>query len=779
MNPSDAAVPKNLRRKVSAGLISGQMIDGNGAGVQGYVQVVDSGGQFVSNASPDGNGNWTTSTGLLTGTYYALASASLSGYSPHQLLYNGIDCSAGCDVTTGAPIAVTEGSTTPGINFVFTAPGAISGNVIDATTGLPVGGVEVYLYTASGAFAAYGYTSPDGSYTTSPNAPVPTGTYFARTNNFSGYVNQVYDNIACQNCDPTTGTPIPVVGEAVTPGINFALHTAGLISGQMIDGNGAGVQGYVQVVDSGGQFVSNASPDGNGNWTTSTGLLTGTYYALASASLSGYSPHQLLYNGIDCSAGCDVTTGAPIAVTEGSTTPGINFVFTAPGVISGNVIDATTGLPVGGVEVYLYTASGAFAAYGYTSPDGSYTTSPNAPVPTGTYFARTNNFSGYVNQVYDNIACQNCDPTTGTPIPVVGGAVTPGINFALHTAGLISGQMIDGNGAGVQGYVQVVDSGLASLFNASPDGNGNWTTSTGLLTGTYYALASASLSGYSPHQLLYNGIDCSAGCDVTTGAPIAVTEGSTTPGINFVFTAPGAISGNVIDATTGLPVGGVEVYLYTASGAFAAYGYTSPDGSYTTSPNAPVPTGTYFARTNNFSGYVNQVYDNIACQNCDPTTGTPIPVVGEAVTPGINFAMGSGSCLPITILPPSLGSLAVGGFYSLVLYADGGARRYTISRVSGALPDGLSLNPSSGVLSGMATTPGTFTFTVTATDQNGCVGRRTYTVTVSACPAATVMPSGGTVFCVGGSVTLTANAGCRPPVVERRHNAIHFRHDFR
>jgi hypothetical protein len=47
------------------------------------------------------------------------------------------------------------------------------------------------------------------------------------------------------------------------------------------------------------------------------------------------------------------------------------------------------------------------------------------------------------------------------------------------------------------------------------------------------------------------------------------------------------------------------------------------------------------------------------------------------------------------------------------------------------LPGGLSLNPSSGVLSGTPTTVGTFPFTLSAEDSNHCSGTQDYTVHVN------------------------------------------------
>jgi hypothetical protein len=67
----------------------------------------------------------------------------------------------------------------------------------------------------------------------------------------------------------------------------------------------------------------------------------------------------------------------------------------------------------------------------------------------------------------------------------------------------------------------------------------------------------------------------------------------------------------------------------------------------------------------------------------------------------------------------------------------------TFSVTAGALPAGLTLDPSSGVISGTPTTSGQFTFAVTATNS---VGRHptTFSITIDPAPVVTTMPSTST-----------------------------------
>ncbi|TAE45501.1 MAG: BspA family leucine-rich repeat surface protein, partial [Cytophagales bacterium] len=81
------------------------------------------------------------------------------------------------------------------------------------------------------------------------------------------------------------------------------------------------------------------------------------------------------------------------------------------------------------------------------------------------------------------------------------------------------------------------------------------------------------------------------------------------------------------------------------------------------------------------------------------------------------------TCPTITlgILPNAI----VGTPYSQTITVSGGTAPYTYTQ-GGALPTGLSLNNTTGVISGTPITSGSFNFDITATDANGCTGTRNY-----------------------------------------------------
>ncbi|QIH07518.1 MULTISPECIES: autotransporter domain-containing protein [unclassified Pseudomonas] len=88
----------------------------------------------------------------------------------------------------------------------------------------------------------------------------------------------------------------------------------------------------------------------------------------------------------------------------------------------------------------------------------------------------------------------------------------------------------------------------------------------------------------------------------------------------------------------------------------------------------------------------------------------------------------------LSINPASLGAGTSGTAYSAVLSSSGGSAPYTYSITSGSLPAGLSLNASTGTISGTPTASGTSNLTLTSTDSNGATGSRAYSISISAVP---------------------------------------------
>lgn len=100
------------------------------------------------------------------------------------------------------------------------------------------------------------------------------------------------------------------------------------------------------------------------------------------------------------------------------------------------------------------------------------------------------------------------------------------------------------------------------------------------------------------------------------------------------------------------------------------------------------------------------------------------------------------ACPFVSVNPATLPNGEVGAAYNQTVTGSGGTAPYTFAVTSGALPNGLLLNAATGDITGSPLTAGTFHFTITATDANGCPGSRVYTVGIAGanCPIITLSP---------------------------------------
>ncbi|HTV35371.1 MAG TPA: putative Ig domain-containing protein [Xanthobacteraceae bacterium] len=133
---------------------------------------------------------------------------------------------------------------------------------------------------------------------------------------------------------------------------------------------------------------------------------------------------------------------------------------------------------------------------------------------------------------------------------------------------------------------------------------------------------------------------------------------------------------------------------------------------------------------------------------------------GDAGSQNYSVAIGSNS---LTLNPTSLPDGTQGTPYNQTVTASGGTGPYTYAVTSGALPAGLSLNTSSGAITGTPSGTGLSNFTITATDSLSDTGSRSYSVNIgtnSLTLNPTSLPDGtqGTPY----SQSVTASGGTAP-----------------
>lgn len=510
-------------------------------------------------------------------------------------------------------------------NGIVTAPlvgtGTIAGTVTDDVTGAPLADVSLNIFDEDHLYVQG--SSASGTYSV-PN--LPAGTYYARA--FSNtHIQEMYDDVSCvPTCSVEDATPIVVSAGATTPGIDFALHRGGSITGSVTeDGTGDPLSDVLIIVrdaNSGIRAITTTLADGT---YTAGGLPTGTYYAETHSDTHA----DELYDDAPCTSSCDTSDGTPISVTVGVTTPGIDFALSPAGSVAGTITDAVTGQPLADVHVNVRDTSGNTISAGVSGSDGTYVVTG---VPTATVYALAHDET-YVDELYDDVPCFTfCDVSTGTPISVTAPLTTAGIDFQLSTGGSFAGTLTDAatgdplflkNVLAYDASGSFVDAGYA-------ESDGGYAI-TGLPTGSYFARTDTD----SHLEEVFDDLPYRSSADVTAGTPISVYADGITPGIDFALEIGGTISGTVIDATTFAALSGVFVRIDDSSGAIAAIADAGSQGTYV---SPPLRSGTYYARIYSSTTHYGELYDELPFSD-DSTTGTPIPVVNAAVTTGIDFTL--------------------------------------------------------------------------------------------------------------------------------------------
>jgi hypothetical protein len=615
------------------------------------IPVPMSGGNYGF-GSTDAEGHYTVS-GLTPGAYW-VTTTNTQGYLDEA--FDDVPCfDFLCDLEASTQVTVTAGSAVSGIDLALDKGGRFEGTLTDAATGDTLAHAPVILAYYLPLFDSWvemaaGESDASGHYVTGPG--LPTGSYRARSR-AAGYFNELYDDIECASpdgCDMGVGTPIAVTKGLTTGGIDFALVRAGSISGRVTDEvSGEPIGGLsLYVLDTAiGQYVDFPLTDDAGNYTTGTGLASGTYMVLAVPVDGVHLPKA--YDNVPCGFPCygPPVGSTPIPVSSGQATTGIDIALDRGGVIAGQMRDAKTGAPVSDVDLVLHVSGTGFTFFAGRSDDtGAYSSDVDAgALPPGTYFAHasppTNSVfpsSIYLRQLYKDLPCPlDCDASTGTPIVVTAGHTTNEIDFDLVRGGTIRGQVLDAVTQTPLSDVSLVlfDQSGAVFFGMHTDAEGRY-RSRGLPSGRYLVATSEPNDDYI--DLVHPGIpwmNCLE-CPPPLGVPVRVKVGIDTDGIDFALRKGGKIAGQVVDSVTGAPLF-AAVFFYTPAGIAVDFTYSDGAGRY--SSHGGFPTGLFYAAVQ-APGYVTELYDDVPCDTgCFLVDGKAILVRRGKTRDGIDFAL--------------------------------------------------------------------------------------------------------------------------------------------
>jgi hypothetical protein len=598
------------------------------------------------------NGAYSVTPGQ-PGTYYVVANAQSyvtqlypSGYCPNGIYYFSSDC----DVSHAHAVTVTATGSVSNINFAMSMGQKIFGQV-RATDNSPIATATVQLLQPNGQGLGGAVTDAAGHYSFSTLGP---GSYVVEAT-ANGYGSQLFDHVACAGpvqtqCNLLAANPVTIASQDLID-INFSLPRLSTITGHIVGNDGHPLLNVqTSVFDANGNFVAAGSTDMYGNYTAGP-IGNGTFYILAS------SDHLFtqVYPGIDCTSCGPNTSGAtPFTFTAAGQTARADFVMDYLPTLTGRITDASSGLPVSGVQILVDTQPPAvtgYSNYAATTDASGYYAIANIPI--GSYFVWAQS-SDHVDQVYSGVVCESisyfgpadCNVSGATLLTVSAGEQTLApFDFALDASGSISGrtQIRAGTGSDLAAMVTttIYDGTGSDIGYAASDINGNYTV-TDLAPGTYYAVASSPYVGVYISQIWQN-IDCSP-CVPTSGTPVVVPNATLVSDIDFHLIRLDAVVGRVVD-DKGSPISGVVVDMFAlGTNSYVSGAGSDANGFYMVS--APV-NASYYLATEAGGGYTDQVYSGISCPSgtvydhkCSLSGATPVNLSVNATQPHIaNFVL--------------------------------------------------------------------------------------------------------------------------------------------
>ena len=578
------------------GMISGQLIDADtGLPVMGAWMVLINAdtGNSLWGIGANGNGEYYFS-GLEAGEYKVLAEWPPEGYIPE--LYGGDHCPWPCDPGGLGDVISIENETTvvSGADIHLDFEGTrIVGRITRSDSGEPVDGsqgwVGVDLFNANGDHMGGWGANEAGLYDIRLEE---SGDYYLLAVNDPEQhhlVNEVWENIPCiDNCYPpeVEGAALVTVAEGSTFLANFELDPGLRISGTLAFGGDPTGESFVNIWDEDGHHVAWAGNQGDGSW-VSPYLPPGTYYATAWGEDFGLVSE--LYDDLACPwEACDVTQGHPIILTD-TDVSGIDFDLMPEQRswrLHGSIRDPD-GHPVGGA-VRLFNVHGWPMYEMWTDPEGNFESDMLAD---GSYYAATVFTNGVLDEAWNNVPCINqlCDLTQdATPIIVDGGDVS-GLDFVLEpitSGGHIGGQVRGPDGPLANVWMDIRNMNGDHLFGLHTDADGYYQT--GLVADdTYFVVAQNEQLGLG--RELWDDITCDpfwlCGDPVFIrdhGTGIRVSGGDRLDiDFDLAFPPGGVISGQLVDAGTGLPVmdGGMRL-VNADTGEFLWSTRVSGNGEY-------------------------------------------------------------------------------------------------------------------------------------------------------------------------------------------------------
>jgi cyclophilin family peptidyl-prolyl cis-trans isomerase len=741
----------------------------------------------------DGSGNTGTQQYTVTiNPQLSIATTTLSAATVNSSYSATIQSSGGTGADT---FAVTSGSLPAGLSL--SSSGAITGTPTTAGSA----NITVTATDAVGAKASQ-------SLTLTVNLEISPSTLSAWTVNTAGY---------SQTLTTTggTGTNTFALESGGSLPAGLTLSAAGVISGTP---TAAGTTTFtVKVTDSGGntgsqQYTLTINPALSITATALPAATVGTAYdaTVPTSGGTGADTFEITSGTLPAGLTLDASgtiTGTPTTATTGPinvtilVTDSIGDSASQVVAVAANLGITPTTLPNWTIDQAGYnqqlTGSGGSGTYTFSVPSSTLPTGltlnsagllSGTPTATGTFrfTVTTTDSAGHTgSQAYS---------VTINPAVTIGTTSLP--SWTSGQAGYSQTILVSG-GTGADTFT-VTSGSLPSGLSLN--------NSTGVISGTPAAAGSSNFTVTATDTV---GATASKAYSLTINSALSITTTTLSSGTkgaayNATIVASGGTGADTFAVTSGtLPTGlslnsGTGVISGTptvASNGAGSITVTATDSvgatatqTYSFSINQPItltPTTTALP-----SSYINESYNQTITASGGTGTIT-FAVTSGSLPAGVTLTSGgvlsgtptaSGSfdftvtatdaaeataaqaytltinpfALTPTTLPNWTANLAG---YSQTIIANGNNGAATFSISSGSLPTGLSLNSSTGVISGTPTAANSYSFTVEATDSKGATATESYSVTINAALSITPTTLPGLSLATPVNTTITTSGG--------------------
>ena len=348
--------------------ITGIVYGAGGVPISG-VSIVAKGTQGFGYTTTNGNGQYTITQGLKSGTY------KITAEQPGYL------------IAEKDGVTVTAPSLTSSIDLYLNASASISGRVTDNVTRIQIPNISVVATLSSGGGAFFGSALTDlgGNYEINMN--IGTGIYNVTAFLPKGHISQTIPLV-----NATAG--------ARTTHVDMSLQQSGIIMGSVTTSTNQPLANITVVAASLTGGFGEAETDTSGNYSITSGLGAGEYTVSAYSGTSSDSKNV------------SITQDVPLVSDVN-----LHLAVTPSGIITGTVTDADDSKAV--LDAHVQATGLTQFNYGdaYTDPSGNYIISSG--------LESNDNYTVAVSAVgYQDAYVTN--------VPVLVGQLTPNVNIQLH-----------------------------------------------------------------------------------------------------------------------------------------------------------------------------------------------------------------------------------------------------------------------------------------------------------------------------------------------------------